>query len=359
MKAVRLAFALAALTALSWMIAPSASAVPVDELYDARVPVADQSDAERERALREALAQVIRRVTGDRTVHAWADTTPLLNRAGQLVLRYGYESVPDADGNEPALILTARFDGRSLERALLEAGLPVWGSDRPMHLLWIALAGPAGGELLGQEDAADQLAPLLAAARDRGLPVMLPLLDLEDRAQLRPEDLRDARTDRILTASARYGAGQIVTAWLERAGGIWAGYWTLLDATGPVDAWTVRDTDLARVLDEGLQMLADRQAARLAVRGLTAAQIVPMRVDGVTGLDDYARVMAHLSSLNAAQAVDLIEAEGDSLLLRLRVRGTADVLIHELAARGVLRPRHEPAGNPADHSSTLEYVLVR
>lgn len=87
--------------------------------YEARVPVADQSPALRDAALREALRTVINRVSGEGAEFTAAD---LLGRARQLVQRYGYEREPDG-----SLVLVAGFDGRALESRLKALGLPVWG----------------------------------------------------------------------------------------------------------------------------------------------------------------------------------------------------------------------------------------
>lgn len=87
--------------------------------YEARVPVADQSPALRDEALREALRQVINRISGDGAEFTAAE---LLGRAQQLVQRYGYEREPDG-----SLALVAGFDGRALESRLKGLGLPVWG----------------------------------------------------------------------------------------------------------------------------------------------------------------------------------------------------------------------------------------
>ncbi len=87
--------------------------------YEGRVSVTDQSAPSRDRGLREALTQVIARISGESAIPQAAG---LIARAPQTVQRYGYEQSP-----EQALLLVAAFDGRMLESQLRGLGLPVWG----------------------------------------------------------------------------------------------------------------------------------------------------------------------------------------------------------------------------------------
>jgi hypothetical protein len=89
------------------------------QTYEARIPVADESDAARGPALREALSAVIARISGD---SAPMQAGSLLDQASALVQRFGYQKEPDN-----SLVLVAAFDGNALERRLKAMGLPVWG----------------------------------------------------------------------------------------------------------------------------------------------------------------------------------------------------------------------------------------
>jgi len=110
---------LLAATVLSAGIAVAQPAVTLNP-YEARVPVADQSIPARDRALQEALAQVVNRVSGD---GAAAKAANLIARAPQLVQRYGY----DVDPLSRQLELVASFDARSIESQLRASGVAVWG----------------------------------------------------------------------------------------------------------------------------------------------------------------------------------------------------------------------------------------
>jgi hypothetical protein len=103
-----------------WTAAAQAQLVETPlQPYEAAVPVADQSAAARDPALREALRQVVARISGEAA--AWS-AEPLIDEAPRLVQHYGYRR--DADN---MLQLVAGFDGRAVEQRLKAQGLPVWG----------------------------------------------------------------------------------------------------------------------------------------------------------------------------------------------------------------------------------------
>lgn len=142
--------------------------------YEGRVNVADQSNASRDAGLREALAQVVTRVSG---AGAPATAAGLIARATQYVQTYGF--VRDASGG---LQLVARFDNRALDQQLRALGLPVWGyAAAPSADLALRIANVRGGVQYARVMAALRAVPgvqavvVTAAQQD--------LLDLVIRAE--------------------------------------------------------------------------------------------------------------------------------------------------------------------------------
>jgi hypothetical protein len=127
-------FAVLALPALAQAPAAStASATAAADPYEGRVPAADQSSASRDRGLREALQQVINRVSGP---GADANAPMVVARAPQLVQQYGF------DTSNGELQLVARFDKNAVDSQLRAAGLPVWGySAAPAESADVVISG--------------------------------------------------------------------------------------------------------------------------------------------------------------------------------------------------------------------------
>lgn len=143
--------------------------------YEARVAVPDQSAPARDRALQEALAQVVDRVSGDGAARTAGE---LVARAPQLVQRYAYE----VDPLTRQLQLTASFDARSIESQLRGSGLTVWGVNAaPVEEVRISISG-----IDGAKSYARLLARLRSLPGVRNLQVVSAqggLLDLRLRAE--------------------------------------------------------------------------------------------------------------------------------------------------------------------------------
>ena len=315
---------LAAVAALALLAPASAHADRVEGLYAAEVELEQDRDA----AFGAALEQVLVRVTGRRDIAAREEAAPLLADAAA----YAQQFRQPAAGR-----LWVAFDGAALEAELARRGLPVWGADRPLTLLWVAtdtgggsrFVVASGAELEAEAQIRDAL---LEAARRRGLPVMFPLMDAEDRARASFAEVWGGFDDAILAASARYGADAVLVGRVNAADPGFA-RWTLLEDSG-TQRWSGS-------LAESIDRLADQFAARFGVVSSGGVRPLRLGVAGIGSVEDYARVLRSLERLTAVEGLSVERVEGDSAVFRLTLRGTPEALAEAIALGRVLSP--EPA----------------
>ena len=196
------------------------------------------------------------------------------------------------------------------------------------------------------DDSEAARAALLSIAEQRGLPIVLPLVDGEDLARLGFSDLWGEFSEPVIEASARYGADAILigrsrgpdptTAQLR---------WTLLLGRERMD-WT-------GTLADGPHGAADRLAARLAAAA-GEQQWLRVEIGNVAMLRDYAQVYTLFTGLSLVEECQVVAVDDDRLRLALRVRGTADQLMRGLALRRLLDIDAAP---PAPRSADLYYRL--
>src|SRR5262245_61670882 len=74
--------------------------------------------------------------------------------------------------------LRVGFDARTLRTWMLARGLPVWGDDRPLVMLWLAIDLEGDRAIVGADDESGVQATLAKVAGERGLPLQLPLLEI-------------------------------------------------------------------------------------------------------------------------------------------------------------------------------------
>ncbi len=316
------------------------------DLYAIDMPIADDSPQVRRQALSEAFARVLTKASGHRDLKGRTGARKLLKRAPDYVQQFRYHSVVDEEGNTQRR-LWVQFDQQAVQHALSSLGLSVWKSGRPEVLVWLAREIAGQRDLIDLELDAEWVAALQQAADERGMPLLLPLMDLQDRSALHASDIWSGDETRIRAASSRYGDAVILAGRLFNTGGAWKGKWTLFSgadskhfvSSGKASAAAIR-AGVNKVMD----WLAD---AFMPMAGNEEAQSVWVRFVGVHDVDDFARIMQMLESLDNQSGVYLKQARDDQLLFQVRVRGGRDLLQQRLSLQGDLQPA---ASIPDDES---------
>jgi hypothetical protein len=317
------------------------------DLFTEQVEVSDEAAVTRNAALGRMLEQVLIRVSGNPAIAAQPAATEILQAAPNLVQQYRYRSVEQ--GGQLVRYLWARFDQPAVERLMRERGLPVW-VQRPEVLVWLGVERSGQRELLALEQQPAARDRMLTRAAERGLPLQLPLMDLEDQAALLPADLWSDYRDAIMAASARYPHDRVLAGRLTDVGnGRWRGAWRLL---GPADGETFQTTPAP--LDETLRQAVDQVQNRLAARyaptpGGAASAGVFVRFAGVQSLPDYAALLGVLENLEPVRGLALRSVDRDDLVFEFDLRTDTQNLIRALEGSGrlVSEPLTAPVALPA------------
>jgi len=307
----------------------SVSAVNVEDLYVAEVLVNSQDDAQLVNGARAGLLQVLVRVSGSRAIEGSPQVTASLQHPESYYYQYSFESTDRmlqiGDEQVPARILRLTFEPSAIARLLRQAGFPVWGSNRPSVLAWLAVSDGSSRRLLSEQDTSQLPAALNTHAKFRGVPVLYPLLDLEDASQLSSAEVWGAFLGRVEQASARYKPDVVLSGRIQQDPmGRWLGFWSYqLD-----DNW--REFDNSGFSEDELMAdmvdhLVDDLAARYALDSSRGSILVS--VDGIDDLDDYAQVSQYLESLAPVLNSAVVAVSGRELRLRLVTEGQSQQLI--------------------------------
>jgi hypothetical protein len=327
------------------LVLGAAQAARFQNLYVVTVPPDAGAPVQRAVAEKTALARLLVRVTGNRAAAADPQLASLINDASSYESSYGV----DRQGRPQVGFYAARVD-----QALTALNYPVWGAERPLTLIWIAVDDGAGGRgMLAANELAADLPPataelltmirteLATVSDERGLPIALPLLDLEDLNAVAFTDVWGGFEDRVGQGSARYRADAVLIGRV-RPGVL--GYefdWLLLKdgVRQPITGTATRD---------GLDAVADLYGAELSTVG--GASFARLTVLDVATSADYGRVLSYLETLSVLQSVDVESLEHGVLSLRIAARGDAALIARVLALGGVLSPdggsRAPPGGAP-------------
>ncbi|HEX6550518.1 MAG TPA: DUF2066 domain-containing protein [Gammaproteobacteria bacterium] len=373
------------LLGMVWLLlAASAQGSIVNGLYEASVPVPDQTPAARSVALQQALAAVLVKVTGERTAGGVPALAGLVKDPNQFLQQYHYEQTQDNNGSAPAsgvtyfdltrngalaiaatgLVLHAKFDPDAVDQAVHAAGEPVWGRERPATLVWLALQDGNIRTILsaGSNPAVTQT--MNGVATQRGVPLLFPAMDATDQQAIGFADIWTNNATVIEQASARYKPDAILVGniYLVSAGQ-YAVRWQLTSG-GSVQAWSGAAGDLVGITTEGLQTAADDYAKQYAIAAAaTGVNNVPLQVDGVDSVDAYAQVLAYLNTLTPVKSVQVRRVNDGSVYFSLDTRGSVANLAQAITLGDLLKPVEQSApatgtesGVPAAGSISLPAV---
>jgi hypothetical protein len=341
-----------ALLSLLLMWAVPAVAAVVGDLYQARVPVAEQSPAELRRAARGGLAEVLVRVSGRTDAARHPELAGALGNAERYVEQYRYDSEPSApepgaDAQAPAesQSVLLRFAPSQIEGMLRQAGLPVWGANRPTLLVWLAYDDGTSRALVNEESQPALVQALREQARRRGLLLSFPLLDLDDMAAVTADLVWQMDLLKLQDASTRYRAdGLMVGRVAALPGGRWLGSWRLVAGEQRVSV-DGEGASLTAYLLPGIDRIADTLSALYAsANDGSAPGTVRLQLSGVGSFADYSRVLAYLGRLSQVKSVMPVEVAEGEMTLQLEINGGVAQLQRALALENRLQPA---AADPA------------
>jgi len=340
-------------------LAPPVLAAQMERLYEARAAVSGRDAAERERVLGELLLDVVRKVSGQRAPAGNEVIREASGHADDYVQQFRYQSElrtpPGASEPVQSFELWARFDPRAVTRLLGEAGLPVWGRIRPAPLVWLAVESGGARELVGADDVTGLAEVLALNAEQRGLPLILPLLDIEDRARLHVTDVWAGFRDTIREASRRYPTDIVLVGKVFQVlPTLWEGRWQLL-VEGAAHEWTTRGDVVELAVEEAVHETADVLASRYArFPSETGPDRVALVVSGVRSVEDYGRALGYLESLELVTRVHVARVEDDRVRFELEARGGDDAVREVVALSRTLAPLDGPGGG----ADPLRYQLL-
>jgi hypothetical protein len=324
------------------LVTASARADIVRNLYSAQVPVANQSSQALARASREALAEVLVKVSGSVDVLQYPSVSAALGKARGHVQQYAYSR----DEDDPRK-LSARFefDGSFVTRLVTQAGAPLWTANRPLVLVWMVVEDASGRYFVNWETAPELAQELLAEFARRGVPVQLPLFDLADSAALTTEEAWHLNGPALQAASARYHVQNIVAGRLAAlSAGNSIGDWSYFSSDARIDR-SVTAPDAGAFVREGVSIVAEEMSARYAVTSSgTGEGGVKLSVVGVFSYADYAGIVSWLEGLELIEHANIERIKGDRVELRLHAQADAGQLaaIIELNERLVPLPPTDP-----------------
>ncbi|AYM86288.1 MULTISPECIES: DUF2066 domain-containing protein [Pseudoalteromonas] len=195
------------ISAISFIFCFSVSAVEVTDLYQDILKVDDKSRDTRLAASRKALLNVLVKVSGDESADQNRLAQQRTKNISDYMLKFEYDEKANGQLN-----LVVKFEARKINELIKELNLPLWGVQRPLVAIWLGIEDNWRRELVTQESYPQLEQLIYDKAGRRGLPVVVPLLDLQDRRLVGIPEVWGNFSEPVEEASRRYSAERSITA---------------------------------------------------------------------------------------------------------------------------------------------------
>jgi len=367
---VRYSLMLLTLLLASWQ---SSLALQVSGLYSQQIPVTNDGEAERNRAFREAFSAVVVKVSGDprwlenpaiegaiAQAQNYVEATSYISELIQLPLE---DNTASADIDEEQFytaeqrIISINFAAALIDELLANAGIPVWDGNRPSVLVWMVLQNSAGDREFLTADSNPEIVQIMQDfAVARGLPIIFPVLDFEDRKTLSENVAWNLDEAVISSASERYGADSILAGRLHfTASRELVGLWQF-QFQEQADVFDGFDSELRSYLYDPLNRITTQLAGYFAILPESIeGETIRLRIDGIKNLNAYSSLLNYVENLGLVAIVTTAAVDGERIELQLSLVGDARQLYEQIALdRDLL-----PINNTLDDSTLATFLHYR
>ncbi|SMF03100.1 hypothetical protein SAMN02745866_00259 [Alteromonadaceae bacterium Bs31] len=320
------------------------------DFYRGVVPVKSQSTQQRERAAKQAFAQVVVRLSGSSRSLELDAIRQAQARALKYVVQFQYVALDDpeflAEGYTEQISL--QFSPVSI-RKLLMASDKYWPTNRPSTLVWLVEDSlDYGKQFVSNDIAPEVMKGFVHTAAERGLPLTYPLLDLQDQMRLSADQVWQLDDEAILVASQRYNADVVLVGrFSSTSKGEYLATWQFFHR-GDSRVYDSRNNDAAELGAYALNPLADYLGNRYAIVPTEEqSPAVVMQLSGISSFANYRAALDYLEKMAAVSLLQLSAVRDDTLLLSLGTEASVERFVSVVALDGRMEQQESVGDLPA------------
>ncbi|QIR14394.1 DUF2066 domain-containing protein [Shewanella aestuarii] len=301
-------------------------AVEVSQLDEADIVVPSRASNIKVEALKEALAKVFVKNSGSPSVVMHPLVKAQIDNPEVLLTQYGYRQVDDN------LVLSASFDHKRIIDTLRQADLAVWGAQRPLTLLWLTVEQDNETVILADSSNNPLRASFASSSINKGIPLLLPLMDLDDLMAVSATDVKGMFTDVVSDSSARYQADYFAIADITPTVGAVRFQISLFDKTRqngllqPLIMQQGQTVDENAAVNRIVSLLADYYIGQYAIASTGNSIQTSVSFVGIDSMSQLVELESYLKQLSAVKAISVKQLQNNIVAFNVSLFGSVDDL---------------------------------
>ncbi len=214
------------------------AAVEVKGLYEIELIANSQSAEDRTVAIKQAMYAVLSRVLVSEDISKIPVVQQALNSAQSYVKQSQFslisaDELPDTE----ARLLRVQFDEDQLMEVMRKSQVGIWSEIRPETLVWLVVDDEEGRRFYNADSMPELESALAFASKIKGVPMIYPMLDLEEQQKISLSEVLSADSRNLLAVSARYEVTSVMAGRIAKKGNCWQGEWAFY-FDGKIKQWS-------------------------------------------------------------------------------------------------------------------------
>lgn len=319
------------------MMSGNLTANTVTELYNGTLVVNDQSTTSRNKAIKTLFEQTLIKVSGKKDIANYPEIKISIKNALSYTSEFSFDNI------KGITFLNVEFSESLIDQLLRSNGITLWDIRRPTAMLWLVYENEKGERQLLTSQVNDKLfetAKKIAA--DRGIPLYLPLWDLDDQLELSISDLWGQFGDKVASANARYVSDYMILAKVSSQGFNQQVSWNIYKMSSNVDAFGQASSDIKTAGNEETESI--EQAIHQIINQSTDYFVSQYSVDtskdvgelfitlnNIDSLTTYVDVVNYLKSIKAVDKITLVSNKMQEYQFKVKLIGDKQSLIDAIS----------------------------
>lgn len=287
------------------------------DIYHVEVPMTDVKNP-KTAAWSQGLERVLIRASGDTKVAKNAVVKKALSDPSDYLAQFESGSLDNA----PSMVM--EFNPVQIQSLLSQAHAVFWPQERKNVLVWVVEDANFERQIGWEQSGLDSIVPLQNAAQAAGLPITLPLGDMDDMTQISAPDLWGGFDEPLAKASKRYPVDGVLLLKVTRVGDGAQVEWVLHDIapnkmdtqSEPVSGST--EGKLSDSIEQAIEQVSAYYAKqnKVAVNQATDDALLA-NFSGIHTAQDFFTLERLLKGLASVAAVQVHQMQGDTVIFNI------------------------------------------
>lgn len=304
-----------------------------ESLYHGAIAVSDQSTTSRNQAIQTMFGQTLIKVSGQSKITEHPTILKEIKAALSYATEFGFES------RESETMLKVSFNEELIDQLLKENGFTLWDAERPTVMLWLVYEDENGiRQIVNEQTNNDVLAGIKSVAKTRGLPLLVPIWDLDDQLVVSSGDVWGQFEDRVATANARYQSDYMILAKVTNHGISNNVSWSVFKMGNEVDIFgqtsakiSMTGTDetpsIQQAFSQVINQSTDFFAQQYSVDTTAGDGSIVLTLTNVDSLARYADIVDYLNSIKAVEHIVLVNVKGQEYQFKIDLLGNQSAFL--------------------------------